>query len=1035
MRLPYRTLWKDTWRSLLKSKGRFFSIMILLAIGSFALVGLKVTPPDMRYTAQHYFDAHYLADMQVMSTMGLDQHDCDLIRTTQGVSRASCGYFTDVTLNTSNTAVRIFSSDSRISTYELVSGRMPRAHSTSEIAVSNQLSNNYKLGDALEVKEANNNSILRHKRLKIVGFVHSVELISTINLGQSAVGTGTLDGYGVVSAAAFHSEYYTLARVRFKDLHGVDPYSTTYTHRLREHKKQISKAFAHRGAQRLEDIRSEATAQLDDAQKEIDSAAATLSENQHSLDDAQNQVHAAQQELQDSENKMNQGFEQLNLAASQLDATYAQLEAQRNSLEEARSRLIAAQQQIDATYEHIQQARKSGAPESTLAPQEEQLHIAQTHLNNQRGAYDAGLAQYEQGVAQYEQALSTYSSQLATLEQSRSRLQQARQELNARQEQLTQSYTQLEEGRQRLAQEQHKLDNARSDTHTQLQALTEPTYSFYGRHDWPGHDGYTVYASSPRTIDAVSNIYTVFLFLVAAMVTIATMSRFVDEERTNAGTMKALGYSQGAVLLKFLVYGTLASVSGSILGIVLGHVLLPHVIYAAHSDRFTLPDLDLHYDVIISMISLVSAIACATLPAWFVCYRELREKPSTLLLPKPPAAGSTIMLERIPLLWNRLSFTYKVTVRNIFRYKDRMFMTICGVAVASALLFAGLGLQSSINSINSRQYGDLVHYDLIVSQSAHTSSADAHALTQYLHSSAVTASSSVHFETVSKIAGAHDESQSIALIVPKKPEQLRNFVSLISPSSRQPIELNNSGAVISERLAKLTTCQPGDTLEFKDADGRERSVRIAGISEMYMGHFMYMTPATYARVFHTTYSDNGYLVTLKNHDYSSIERHAAHLTQLPAVAAVVQNIALSSAMDSIAQSLNKVMFVLVVVSMLLTFCILYNLTNINVSERIRELSTVKVLGFFNGEVTLYIYRETIILSLLGTLLGFGLGKALHSYMLEVVPPSNTMFYPGTGIWAYIIPTVAITVSLAILAAYVHHRLRTVDMLESLKAVE
>lgn len=244
-------------------------------------------------------------------------------------------------------------------------------------------------------------------------------------------------------------------------------------------------------------------------------------------------------------------------------------------------------------------------------------------------------------------------------------------------------------------------------------------------------------------------------------------------------------------------------------------------------------------------------------------------------------------------------------------------------------------------------------------------------------------------------------------------------MTLLDAYSHRPLELTDKGAIISHRLAKLTGVHAGDTLSFKDADGRSRSVRITGISEMYMGHYMYMTATTYKRVFSADYEAQGYLVQLKNRSISSVEKEAARLTELDAVSGIVQNVALSAQMDTIAQSLNKVMFVLVLVSMLLTFCILYNLTNINVSERIRELSTVKVLGFFNGEVTLYIYRETIILSLLGTLMGFGLGRALHAYMLEVVPPSSTMFYAGTGLWAYIVPAVAIAVALGMLAAYVH----------------
>ena len=1035
MSLSHRTLWKDIWRCLIKSKGRFFSIMILLAIGSFALVGLKVASPDMSLTAQHYFNAHHLADVQVMSTMGLDKTDCSLLRKIHGVERSECGYLTDVTLGTSNKAIRLFSNSSKISTYEVVSGRLPRSNASSEIALSNQLSGTYKISQTVEAHEDSQQSVLRTKKLKIVGFVHSVELISTINLGQSRVGTGSLEGYGVLSPTAFRTDYYTLARLTFRDMRQINPYSNAYTERLRKHKKQIEKALAGRPEQRLAEIKKTATDKLDAAQQEIDSNTASLTEKQERLSRAQEQFNARKIEAQQGEQRSADGLAQLNTAREKLDATHAQLEQLRGNLEYAREQIIAAQHQLDALQ---------NAPPSADNTQTQQLHAQlSAQLNQQSAAYNAALAQYEAGAAEYEKGLQTYTYQLAQWEQANSQLRAGAEQLKANESTLNSSQAQLDGARTQLDEARRFLDTSRSDTFKQLNELEEPVYSVYGRNDWPGHEGYTVYSSSPRTIDALSHIFAVFLFFVAVMVTVATMSRFVDEERTNAGSMKALGYSDTAIMLKFVVYGALASLIGSLLGSALGHVVLPTVIYAAHSDRFTLPALELHFDGITSMISVATALACATAPAIFVCLRELREKPSVLLLPKPPAAGSKIILEHIPVLWNRLSFTYKVTLRNIMRYKDRMFMTLFGVASATALLFAGLGLQYSINSINNRQFNDLVHYDVIVSSSPSAqTSAEQKArkeqkaqLEQELRSSAVRSSTAVHFETVSKVAGPDDEAHSIALIASNKPRELSKFMTLLDAYSHRPLELTDKGAIISHRLAKLTGVHAGDTLSFKDADGRSRSVRITGISEMYMGHYMYMTATTYKRVFSADYEAQGYLVQLKNRSISSVEKEAARLTELDAVSGVVQNVALSAQMDTIAQSLNKVMFVLVLVSMLLTFCILYNLTNINVSERIRELSTVKVLGFFNGEVTLYIYRETIILSLLGTLMGFGLGRALHAYMLEVVPPSSTMFYAGTGLWAYIVPAVAIAVALGMLAAYVHHRLRSVDMLEALKAVD
>ncbi|WP_018143347.1 FtsX-like permease family protein [Alloscardovia criceti] len=1074
-----------------------------MAIGSFALVGLKATSPDMRLTSQHYFDTYNLADIQMTSTLGMTDRDEKIASSISGVKNVEFGYFTDVTVGTSITPIRVFSAPDKISRYEVVSGRLPQSGSTTEIAVTNQLSDDYKLGDTITLKESSStestsgnsedteSDVLSEHTFTIVGFVNSVEMISTLNMGQSTAGTGTLEGYAVVDPQVFTTDYYMIARFTFDDLQSLDPYSTTYTSRLTAHRDALTAAYKNRPDERLSEVKAEAQKKIDDAQAQVDESKQKLADGQTQLDDAQKQIDEAQAQIDaqsaqatDAQNTINQSQAQLNEAAqtlnssadslndfgnqlatakAQLDSAYTQLQTQAETLNAARIQLIDAQNRINAGRQQIEQARSMGVPEEQLVAQEQALNASQSQVNEQRATYDAGLSQYNaaleaynSGVANYQaryaqwsQAVDEYNAGKSTYDSNAQALDQARSDLQSGNAQIADAQAQLDEKKQELAQNkadydsqladsQQKIADAEADiaqSQEKLDAMTSSAYSIDSRREWLGSEGYIVYSSSPQTIESLSNIFALFLYFVAAMVTITTMSRFVDEERTNAGAMKALGYSNFAVILKFLVYGSASSLLGAVIGILFGLYFMPTVVYTSLVSSFTMPSIELHFYFGISAITALVSLACATVPTLFVAIKELHEKPAALLLPKPPVAGASILLERVRFIWNRLSFTYKVTIRNIFRYKDRMFMTVFGVAGATALLFAGLGLQASINGTSSRQTDTLVTYDLIVAKNSYTTAEDDQKLEDMLDSSSVSSSKAVHFETTSITAGKNEEKNTISVIVPENNTNFDQYVTLYSRSAKSVLNLTDEGAVITERMAELKHLKVGDSLTVQDDNGIDRTVKIAGIAEMYMGHSLYMTPAYYAKIFGKAYTTNAYLVNLKDRSSNSIQQVSADFIQLSAVASVIQNIALTRQIDVIADSLNMVMLVLVFVAILLALIILYNLTNINVSERIRELSTIKVLGFFDKEVTLYIYRETIILSIAGIALGFGLGAALHLYMLEVVPPNLVMFNPDPGYLPYVVPIVVIIATLWGLSLYVHRRMRTVDMLEALKSVE
>lgn len=432
---------------------------------------------------------------------------------------------------------------------------------------------------------------------------------------------------------------------------------------------------------------------------------------------------------------------------------------------------------------------------------------------------------------------------------------------------------------------------------------------------------------------------------------------------------------------------------------------------------------------------MILALISAVVPAYVVAKKELQDRPANLLLPKPPSSGSKIFLEYITPIWNRMSFTHKVTARNIFRYKKRMFMTIFGVCGSVALLFTGFGVQHSISGIGERQFGEIIHYDLIVAKNDNLTENQEKDIDELLNSDTVKQQSPIHYEELSKVAGSTKDKQTIKLIVPEDSDTFNEYIEIVNRKTNDELALKDDGAIISERLAKLLGVAKGDKITINDSNNNEITIKVTDITEMYMGHFIFMNANAYQEVFNQNYSANANLVTLTTSNKENTEIQAIEFMNLSGVKGVVQNTTLTTQIDTIVHSLDKIMKVLILVATLLAIVILYNLTNINVSERIRELSTIKVLGFYNGEVTMYIYRETLILSLFGIIAGYGFGFLLHRYIITAVPPDDVMFNPELWITTFIIPAIIIAVTTVVLGFFINKKLKHVDMLEALKSVE
>lgn len=877
-----KTYWKDIRKSFGSSKGRFLSIMLLMMLGAFAFVGLKVTGPDMQATASQYLKKHNTMDLSVIASYGFSDDDKEELDSIKNAD-VEYGYLTDVTVKNTDDAIRVFSKSTSISTYELVSGRLPK--SSDEIALASTMKDDYKVGDTISFTQSDEDGILKNTTYKVVGFVNSSEILSTTSLGSSTAGDGSLSNYAVVTESAFDTDTYTIARIRYDDLKTLNPFSESYKQKVADKQDELDDLLSDNAEQRLASLKSDAQAEVDANQEKVDSAKAQLAAQESAL---------------------------------------ASLSAEQQA---------AAQSSIDQA-----------------------------------------------------------------------------------QAEITESESEIQEA-------QAKID-----------AMTEPTYTSYTRSTLPGGEGYQTYESSTSSISSIGNIFPVVLYVVAALVTFTTMTRFVDEERTNSGILKALGYSNSDVIKKFVIYGFVASMIGTVLGIVAGHYLLSRIIAQIVTSDTTLGETHLYFYWNYTAITLVLALISAVLPAFLIAKNELSEKPAQLLLPKPPVKGSKIFLERIGVIWRRLSFTHKVTARNIFRYKQRMLMTIFGVAGSVALLFAGLGIRSSLGNVIENQFTNLMPYDMIVVKNDDNSSSENQEVKDFMDSNKVSQYQSIYFTTLSETISGLTDKQTVSIMV-SSGDDFGDFIHLKDASSGDSLTLSDDGIIISEKLASLYHVEAGDSFTLKDSDGKKHTVKVAAVAEMNVGHYLFMSQNVYQKIFGETPNDNAYLVTLKNDSSSNIEKLSTKLLAMSGVSAVSQNSSLVKTVKSVVASLNGAMTILIVVSILLAVVILYNLTNINVAERIRELSTIKVLGFYDKEVTMYIYRETISLSLIGIIVGLIGGKYLHQVIMGMIGSDSIMFGTTVGWDIYVIPIAVIVIILLALGWLVNHILKTVDMLEALKSVD
>lgn len=626
------------------------------------------------------------------------------------------------------------------------------------------------------------------------------------------------------------------------------------------------------------------------------------------------------------------------------------------------------------------------------------------------------LAKADAGQKELDQAKAQLEQQAVMVPTGNPELAKAQEELDAQQKELTRNREQLVEAQQKI-----------SDSEKEISELKTPSYSFDQRADNPG---FQEYGDLSERIAAIANVFPIFFFFIAALITFTTMTRMVEENRREIGTLKALGYSRFEISIKYIIYALSAAAIGIVLGSVIGTHTLPRLIFVLSSDRYNFSGVTAFYlprPIIQASIAFLFASLGAAL---LVLFRELHEKPADLLQPKAPKPGKRIFLERLTPIWSRMSFNSKVSYRNLFRYKSRMIMAVIGIAGCAALMVAGVGLKDSLSSVGDKQFGPIIDYDAIVTLKDQTDEAKVNMI--FSQNKKLTSELAMMNQTV-ELKQKGQANQKLTMMVPKDQQKFINYLHLKNQGEK--FNLPNDGAVITQKMAELFNLEKGDSLTVHDEDQQTFKVKIANIADNYLGNFLYLSKDYYQQARGKDFKMNSYLLKSKKMTKSE-EKELSQ--KLLSSGQVVNTSFISTQIEAQEQSMDNldgIVWIFVVLSGLLAFIVLYNLTNINVSERVRELSTIKVLGFYDREVTSYIFRENFVFTILGILFGYGLGIILTKFILDQASMETITFPLVIRLGAYLSSGGLTILFSVIVMVATHFRLRHINMIDALKSNE
>lgn len=1076
------TYLKDIFREIKISLGRFLSILCIVAIGVAFFAGIKASAPDMKNSADTYFDKYNVQDIQVYSTIGLTKKDVAAIKKIKGVKSVQPSFSMDTLSQIDSTQMVIkvisYGIDQKMNKVRVVEGRMPERENECLVEASsatNKLYGTFRIGDTIKLQSGTDEALsksLKHTKYKIVGTCYNPNYLS-YEKGSSNIGSGTVNSFIYIQNTNVLKDYYTEVDVCVKGAKDLDCYSDEYFDVVDPVLKKIKKISNKQINARIQSYQSELDEKKQEATNKFKDAENQFNDAQNKIDSGLSEIQSNELKLQNSKDQINQGWNEYYANLQVLDniPTLQNAIAQIEESEKKLPELLSQKEQVENGLQQINAEGDLNTKRTLIQNTIDFIDIALKKLENYPDSSDAETIRIKlnekkellQGqLSLIDQAIAKKAELEAILPQIQSGIEQIQagvakkaelqsqlnQLLNAKNE-LNNAYVSLINGQAQYEDGVSKIEDAKNELNKSIEQLTLSKAEFnIQKHDalrelsdaqleidkmegkWivldrNSHYSYRDYGACADRMDGIAKVFPVFFFLVAALVCMTTMTRMVDEQRNEMGTLKALGYSKLQIASKYIIYALIASILGSILGCSLGMYLFPTVIFNAWNTLYNIDQIKFLFQPGLILLASGSVTGITLLATLYSIYSELIEMPSQLMRPKAAKAGKKILLERITFIWKRLSFLQKVTARNIFRYKKRFFMTIIGIAGCSALLVAGFGINDSISDIVNQQYNVIYHYDATVS--AKTSE-----ITSQIKSlkGVKDVYEEDHLAVTTKIENK-DISTTVHIISNDK--KFKDFCTLFNGNNE--FDLDDSSVLISQKMATKLNKKAGDTIKIKDANNKVIKAKIKGVFTNYVGHHIYASESLYKSWNTNAKTTHIYLIKSKK-TTKKFERNLGNkIMNIDGVQSVTFYSSLQKNFKDMIKSISYIVVVLVISAACLAFVVLYNLSNVNISERKREIATIKVLGFTRKEVDAYINRETILLTILGSLIGLGIGIGLHHLIMNLAEMDDIMFGRTINSISYVISFVMTIGFNAIINLCMHKKLNNIQMVESLKAVE
>ena len=1087
MKKTYR---KNMWRELSASKSRFASVFGIVLLGVMMLSGLLSVAPGMRRAGQTWYSQQNVFDIRVVSTLGLSEKDIDAISAVEGVEAVMPVKSVDCegSYRGGNTlAVRVqqlpvyptLEDKATLNRLVLEEGRMPEEAGECVVQVLDPgAASSIRQGDTITLAGT---SDIQTDTLTVVGFVKDPLYFSNETESTTA-GNGALGMAIYVPNGSLTMDYYASCYIKAAGADQYDNYSDEYQEIVDTVMDRLEAISADQSAQRREDLIDAAQSQLDEARAEFEEkeaeAQAQLADGQKQLDDAKAQLDQGEAEyasglaeleaqkaaLPDS---MASGADQLVDAQAQVLDFEAQLEQIKQlvtlksvadpmlgyaedilqnaeaALDEAepddenyvelRDLLARAQALYDSTYQQL--ADYQAQLDEGKRQMYQQGLISSPNLSNEElvTEAEAALRNMKLEVLAGQLALNTGNAEAWTsFDAAEKQLESARAELDA-------GWTEYNEGAAAFAQQKAEAEAQLADARQQLNDAEEQVDDITSG-EWYVLDRGSVvsmvmFEQNIDRIESIARIFPLFFFLVAALVASTTMTRMVEENRTQMGTFKALGYSDREITAKYMVYGITAGLLGCIVGMLLGFYGLPAVIWFAYSTVFDLPTFQLRIYPILAVMSVLISTSVVGFTTLGACRVSLREKPAALLLPRAPAAGKRIFLERIGPLWRRMSFSQKTTARNLFRYKKRFYMTVLGVAGCTALLLIGFGLQDSIVEIVSRQYGTIQKADLTISLSSDKALDLEGGLTDTLAGRDEVESWGTFYTRTVSVSDTRNGSNelSVTLVAAEAPQKLTEYFTLESRFGGE-LPFTDGSVVLSEKTAEMLGLSAGDTFWVQGTGDTRVELTLTGVAKNYLGAYLYVTQKTLDRLVTDPTWNTVYAVTSCETD-TQRETLSTILLGCNYVSSTSFTSDTAAMYDSTITCINYVVLLIIACAAALAAVVLYNLISVNIGERKKELATIKVLGFFDKEVYRYIFREIELLSVIGAVLGLLIGAPLHQFVIRTVESEQMMFIRMLEPTSFLYSVALTLLFTVVVCRMMRRQVRNISMVESMKAPE